>query len=127
KPGAELHIGRSLRAAMLHHPDAVPVLIRWAPGHSGAAHHLGRALVRELPLFELTAARLPAARIEKLARSRIVKKLYLDVDSAGGDGKDTPATEATDLDREEKAAGATWGVRAVHAPQVWKDLKITGA
>src|SRR5262245_55849799 len=77
-PGVAL--GRQLKAAMLHQPESVPVLIRWKPGRAGAAHRMGRAVTRELRLFQLTAARLSAARIEKLAHSRLVEKIYYDVE-----------------------------------------------
>lgn len=116
----------TLKNAMLHEPKTVDVIIHWRPGQEGKSHRLGRAVTREIPMFGLTAARLPRKKVESLARSRLVERIYFDSDAGGSDGKETEATAPTQLDRDEKGAGATWGVQAVRAPKVWDELKVTG-
>lgn len=115
-----------LKHAMLHEPETVAVIIKWRPGAQAKSAKLGAAVTREIPMFDLTAARLPAKRVQALARSRLVERIYFDSDAGGSDGKETESTKPTQLDRDEKGAGYTWGLTAIRAPKCWDELKITG-
>src|SRR5687767_6304804 len=74
---AETPLSKSVKKAMLDEATGVPVIVRWRDAVANAGL-LGRVPARHVPLFRLSAVRLPAAKIEELSRSAEVTGIFVD-------------------------------------------------
>jgi subtilisin family serine protease len=134
-PASAAELGKGLKKAMIDETDRVPVIVRWAAeAGAGAAggkaspagsRALGAGLVRELPRFGMSAARLSSAEIQKLAQSPQVSGIHLDEPIALDDPPADPVAPRDVLEAEKKSRLA-WGVETIEAHRVWSELSVTG-